>query len=164
MKKTGLRFAVLAAVLILLLSACGSMADIPFSGAKWFWSGENVLAYEGDAVDTYRSVYGGNTYVFEKEFMNRSGTVKYMFDADGNLASVAWAYSSGDSEDVTELFRQICAKETREHGKSEFSNTNDTAYGNVWYLEDCDIIVTTLTTDAGSALQYAYINKDFSKG
>jgi hypothetical protein len=104
-------------ILILVLTACGKMLNIPFSNAKWSWSEKNVLESEGELKETYNSIYGGNTFVFDKEFMGYDGSVKYMFADNGMLASIAWAYSSNAQEDVSRLYSQIVNKETKIHGK-----------------------------------------------
>ena len=145
------------------MSGCANQTQIPFSDCKWTWTVENVTKAEGKPKEVYDSVYGGDTYTYDKKFMKYDGTIKYMFDENGSLASVAWSYVDEDEDNVMQFYKYLQNAEKRKHGKSEFSNTNDTAYGDVWHLDDCTVIITTLTVNGNSGLQYAYINKGYSK-
>lgn len=163
MKRIKLICLLLCAVMVtVLLSGCRKETKIPFTDIKWNASEEDVKNAEGEPKEVYNSVYNGNAYAYDKTFLTFDGTVKYMFSEDGKLASVAWAFQSTDPEQVSRVYKIIQDREIQDNGRSEFSNTNETAYGDVWYLDDVDILITRLDMVEGSALQYAYINKDFS--
>ena len=73
------------------LCACGAsgdaqLADCPFSQLNWNSSIREVVAVEGEEHGSYDSVYGGVCYTYPREFEERMGTVKYMFDGDGYSA------------------------------------------------------------------------------
>ena len=144
------------------LAGCASSTAIPFSNAKWSWRLADVRAEEGNAKDKTVSVYGGDTYLFDKTYLGHDGTIKYMFNEEGNLASVAWTYTGNDSKEVMDIFKTIDNAETKKHGESEFSNTNDTAYGDVWYLDGYHIVITAFSYEDKTTVQYAYINEEYS--
>lgn len=150
-----------------LLFGCGSNAsstlpDCPFSDLKWSSSVKDMEKTEGTDHETYDSVYGGTTYTYEKEYQGVSGTVKYMFDEDKNLANIAWAYSSDDTDELYQLYEKIHADVVAAHGESGYNTQKETNYGDVWYLEDGNIILSTMVTDSQKALQFAYLSPEQS--
>lgn len=153
---------VLAAVSLI---ACGKQEVFacPFSDADWSLTAETLVEKEGEPGEIYASVYGGDTYTYPREYLGRSGTVKYMFSSDGHLASIAWAWVGESREELQNLFNEIDAAETALHGKSQFSAENPTSFGDVWYLKSGDILISTISGQSSSGLQYAYISRDYSK-
>ena len=113
---------------------------------------------EGTDHETYDSVYGGITYTYPKEYAGVSGTIKYMYDADEKLASIAWAYGSDDADELRGLYETIHSDLVAAHGDSGYNTEKGTNYGDVWYLEDGNIIISAMITDSQKALQYAYIS------
>ncbi len=153
---------------LLLLAACGNSREdalqgIPFAEAVWDLQEQALREKLGEPQEEYASVYGGNTAVYPMEYLGASGTVKYMFADDGKLASIAWAYVTEDSEELAGLYRVIDEQEASRHGKSEFSSRNSGSYGDVWYLHDCDILISTIFGSESCGLQYAYIRHEYSK-
>lgn len=55
-------------------------AECPFTEITWENTLDEVLALEGEPLDSYPSTYSGTTYTFSKDFHDMSGTIKYMFD------------------------------------------------------------------------------------
>lgn len=161
-------------VLVCLLStvaglcACGAFqnaqADCPFSHFAWTASAEEIIAEEGTDYSSYDSVYGGVCYTYPKEYEGLMGTVKYMFDGDGSLASMAWAYSSDSQEELLDLYEKICASVSAGYGESGYKAEHQTSYGGVWYRENGDIILSTMITSENKALQFAYLSPAVSKG
>lgn len=150
-----------------LLFGCGrgassTLPDCPFSDLKWSSSVKDMEKTEGTDHETYDSVYGGTTYTYEKEYQGVSGTVKYMFDEDKNLANIAWAYSSDDTDELYQLYEKIHADVVAAHGESGYNTQKETNYGDVWYLEDGNIILSTMVTDSQKALQFAYLSPEQS--
>ena len=90
------------------------------------------------------------------------GTVKYMFDQDEKLASIAWAYGSDDADELYKLYDTIHADVVAAHGESGYNTQKETNYGDVWYLEDGNIIISTMVTDSQKALQFAYLSPEQS--
>lgn len=143
------------------LCACGAdkpAADCPFSHLTWNSSVRDMVAEEGEAHSSYDSVYGGVCYTYPKEFEGRTGTVKYMFDGEGKLASIAWAYGTDSEEELTALYEAIYASVSASHGESGYSAGHQTNYGGVWYLDSGDIILSTMITSEQKALQYSYLS------
>lgn len=151
----------------LTLCSCGAneseITDCPFSPISWDTTMEKLISAEGECDETYTSIYGGDTLTYGKDYLGRSGTLKYMFSENGKLASIAWAYVTEDSEDLLALYKEIDKFETAKNGKSQFSPGNSTSYGDVWYLKDRDILISTIFGENSCGLQYAYIHHDFSK-
>ncbi|MDO5444831.1 MAG: hypothetical protein Q4F31_04330 [Eubacteriales bacterium] len=151
----------------LLFSACGVQRSeetgCPFSSVLWDTDAEKLISIEGESDEIYASVYGGDTLTYSKDYLGHSGTLKYMFSEDGRLASIAWAYVTEDAKDLVALYKEIDEFEISKNGKSQFSPENSTSYGDVWYLKDRDVLISTIFGTDSCGLQYAYIHHDFSK-
>ena len=150
-----------------LLYGCGSrqnaaLPDCPFSDLTWSSSVEDMEKTEGTDHETYDSVYGGTTYTYAKEYKNVSGTVKYMFNGDGKLASIAWAYGSDSADELRQLYTSIHADVVASHGESGYNTDKETNYGDVWYLDGGNIVLSTMLTDSQKALQFAYLSPEQS--
>ena len=76
----------------LFICSCGrsKKAECPFTEITWENTLDEVLALEGEPLDSYPSTYSGTTYTFSKDFHDMSGTIKYMFDDNDRLMSMAW--------------------------------------------------------------------------
>lgn len=166
-----IRKTVVAGVLVIvvgLLGACGKKADAaadavaPFSEAAWDSSINDVESSEEKAegeTASYKSIYGGTTYSYPKEYLGREGTIKYMFDDKDALMCIAWAYGSDSEDELYTLYDEINQSVNDVHGESGYqADSNVSNYGNVWYLESGDIILSTMVTADNKALQYAYLN------
>lgn len=167
MKKQLIHFCLTLFLAAALLCGCGDkeaslLPDCPFTELKWSSSVKDMEQTEGTDYQTYDSVYGGTTYTYEKEFQGVVGTVKYMFDEDDKLASIAWAYGSDDADELYRLYETIHADVVKTHGESGYNTQKETNYGDVWYREDGNIIISTMVTDSQKALQFAYISPEQS--
>ena len=150
-----------------LLCGCGSkkseaLPDCPFSELKWESSVKDMENVEGTDHETYDSVYGGTTYTYDREYQGVPGTVKYMFDQDDKLASIAWAYGSDDADELYKLYDTIHADVVAAHGESGYNTQKETNYGDVWYREGGNIILSTMLTDSQKAFQLAFVSPDHS--
>lgn len=166
MKKKLFRLCTVLLFTTALLFGCGSnsstMPDCPFSDLKWSSSVKDMEKAEGTGHETYDSVYGGTTYTYGKEYQGVSGTVKYMFDEDEKLASIAWAYGSDDADELYQLYETIHADVVAAYGESGYNTQKETNYGDVWYLKDGNIILSTMVTNSQKALQFAYLSPEQS--
>lgn len=153
---------VLALCLAWILAGCGSSgkteAPSPFSPLTWDASYEELQELEGEALTTYNSVYGGTACTYEKEYQGQKGTLKYMFDGDGQLMCIAWAYETEDAAQLDQVYTALHKEVVERHGESGYNPDNPTSYGDVWYLESGHIILSAVTTGNQCALQYAYLN------
>lgn len=152
---------------VLSLTGCGSKAsgtlpDCPFSELKWASSVKDMEKIEGGDYETYDSVYGGTTYTYDKEYQGVTGTVKYMFDDKKHLACIAWAYGSESADELYRLYETIHADVEKKHGTSGYNTEKETNYGDVWYLEDGNIIISTMVTNSQKALQFAFLSPEQS--
>ena len=155
------------ALVAALLCGCGgkknaAFPDCPFSELTWASSVADMEKAEGIDYETYDSVYGGTTYTYSKEYKGLPGTVKYMFDAEKKLASIAWAYGSDSADELKQLYENIHADVAAVHGESGYNTDKETNYGDVWYLEEGNIIISTMLTDSQKALQFAYLSPEQS--
>ncbi len=143
-----------------LLCGCGNVTpiDCPFTDLGWETSEEELLVAKGNSLSTYASTYGGTTYTYEGFYMEQPGTLKYMYDGNGILMNVAWAYSTDDEQLLLELYNKIHADLEAAHGKSGYNTSNETNYGDVWELKEGNIILTVMITASNKALQLAYEN------
>lgn len=147
-------------LLLILLCGCGNVEpiDCPFTDIGWETTEDELISAEGEYLSTYDSTYGGLTYTYEGSYMERTGTIKYMYDEKGVLMSVAWAYSATDDATLLELYNEIHGILEDEYGKSEYNTTEDTNYGDVWKMKEGHIILSVMNTDSNKALQIAYVN------
>jgi len=153
----------------LILSACttspeatGLAFHCPFTEMTWESTLDEIIAAEGENYSTYDSVYGGLCYTYPKEYLGLNGTIKYMLDENSTLACVAWTYTSTDEQALYSLYDEISASVNKTFGESDYNPQNATNYGNVWYLKDGNIILSTMLTSSNKALQYAYLHPDVS--
>lgn len=135
----------------------------PFSSLTWESTYEDMTALEGTEYESYDSVYLGKTYTYNKEYLGKTGTVKYMFDDKEHLMCMAWTWGTDSTEELNTVYDTIHKEVVKAHGESGFDNANGTNYGDVWYLESGDILITAVTTESETALQYAYLNPEVSK-
>ncbi|MDD3360323.1 MAG: hypothetical protein PHW34_01450 [Hespellia sp.] len=156
---------------LFVLSGCQKKEDVlklnaPFTKMDWNNSKDDVIAAEGDDYETYDSVYNGTTYSFNKKYNSEDGTVKYMFDDKDKLMCVAWSYSTTDLKALEDLYTKINDDLTNEYGDSGY-NTDEAEntinnYGNIWYLDFGDIVLSAMTTEENKALQVAFLHPDVS--
>ncbi len=160
-KRTRLIPAIACLMLTLLLfTGCGKKAaiDCPYTDLDWEATEEQLFETEGEAFSSYASTYGGLTYTYPKTYMEREGTIKYMFDENGVLMSVAWAYGAQDETTLLTLYEEIYNGIKETYGDSEYNPSNQTNYGGVWRLQEGHIILSVMITSDNKALQVAYVN------
>lgn len=163
--RTFLTALLLMALTVTALTGCGKnkqTVTFPFTEMTWENTLDDVLATEGNDYTTYDSVYNGTTYVFAKNYLDLEGTIKYMFDDSDKLMCVAWSYSSDSAEDVKSTYDQIHQQVEDTHGESGYDSKLATNSGDVWYLDEGDIILSVVNTDTQKALQYSYLNPEVS--
>ena len=148
----------------LFICSCGrsKKAECPFTEITWENTLDEVLALEGEPLDSYPSTYSGTTYIFSKDFHDMSGTIKYMFDDNDRLMSMAWLYIPESEDDLENVYQTLCDETTQTYGESGFDSDMGTAKGNVWYLESGHIIVGVMSTGVNEAVQYQFLHPDVS--
>lgn len=149
----------------LSLLGCSSGAKevtCPFTEITWESSLADVEALEGELQDSYYSTYKGTTYLYEKEFLGLPGTIKYMFDDEENLKSMAWMYLPESKEDLESVYTDLVKQTTKLYGKSGFDSDMTTAKTQVWYLEGGNILIGVMSTGVNEAIQYQYFHPDVS--
>lgn len=94
----------------LFICSCGQSkkAECPFTEITWENTLDEVLALEGEPLDSYPSTYSGTTYTFSKDFHDMSGTIKYMFDDNDRLMSMAWLYIPESKDDRSGAVSSRC--------------------------------------------------------
>lgn len=151
---------------ITFLTGCagnsGQTAVCPFSDLTWEASPEDVITSEGDDYQTYDSIYNGSTYTFPKRYLEQDGTVKYMFDSKDALMCFAWTVQSDDEASLQALYDKIHAQLVKTYGESGYNTNKSTNYGDVWHLEQGDIVLSVMKTASRKALQYSYMHPDVS--
>lgn len=143
-----------------IFSGCGSTKaiDCPLTDLGWETTSEELFEAEGVCDEPYTSIYGGEVYFYPATYMDAEGTLKYMYDENDVLMSVAFAYSSESTEDLKTLYDKLLADVEKEHGKSSYETDHPTNYGCVWELKEGHIILSVMLTNSNKALQIAYVN------
>lgn len=146
------------------LAGCGSASSAvcPFTEIVWEDTLEDITALEGEPSQTYPSVYNGSVYVYPKKYQSWDGNIKYMFDDKNELMCISWTYDDSDSS-VTEIYQSIHEQLEASYGESGYSTNSSSNYGDVWYLDEGNIILSAVTTDSQNALQYSYLNPAVSE-
>lgn len=163
LQKSIVLFFVIMANLFVLCS-CGQTQKVecPFTEITWENSLDDVLALEGDPVESYDSIYSGTTYSFNKEFNGMQGTIKYMFDDNDKLMSMAWVYIPQSKDDLENVYQSLYDETCQLYGESGFDSNTGTAKGNVWYLKDGNILIGVMSTGVNEAIQYQFFHPDVS--
>ena len=136
--------------------------ECPFTKMTWENSVDDVIAEEGDDYTTYESIYNGTTYEFAKNYLDQEGTVKYMFDDNDKLMCVAWTYGTDEEKALKDVYDKIHQDVEDTYGESGYDSENQTNYGDVWYLENGNILLMVVTTETQKALQFSYLNPEVS--
>lgn len=146
-------------MICLLTSGCAKTPlSCPLTDFGWETTEETLLTSLGEAVSTYASTYGGTTYTYSSSYYSKNGTIKYMYDDNGVLKSVAWAYGASDEASLLALYDEIHSDLETTYGKSGYNTENATNYGDVWKLAEGHIILSVMLTSTNRALQIAYVN------
>lgn len=159
----------LAACLLLSLPVSGCAEkkkaepiDCPYTDLGWDTTTDALFEAKGDYIEAYNSTYGGQTYTYNGSYLGESGIVKYMYDEDNELMSVAFAYSANDTEELQTFYEKVLAETKKNYGESDSEADNaasfGTSYGHVWRMEEGNIILSVMLTDSNKALQIAYVN------
>lgn len=148
---------------LLFMIGCNNKAVAPFTDATWNSSSDELISAKGNAAKSYDSVYGGTTYVYDTSYKGRNGVIKYMFDDKNSLMCVAFTYVPETSDEVFALYNEIHASLEEELGESGYNTDQGTNYGDVWYREEGDVIISCMITSEQNSLQYSYLNPVVSK-
>lgn len=161
MKNKSLRIFIvlmLSVLLILLIFVFQNkqIFNCPFTSISLDNALSDMFEIEGDDFDSYDSVYNGLTYVYPKNYLNTDGTVKYMYDDKNELKCIAWTYSTSNTENLDNIYNTIESDLVYNYGESDYQPLSPTNYGDVWYLDGYNIILSAITTNSQTALQYSY--------
>ena len=160
-KTLSLALAVLTCTFVL----CGCKKQevvCPFTKITWENSLQDVQDLEGEAVDSYESIYKGMTYTYEKEYDGMDGTIKYIFNDNEELMSMAWLYIPQSDEDLEKVYEELRAQTEDLYGESGFSSDMGTAMGEVWYLEGGNITISVMSTGVNEGIQYQFFHPEVS--
>lgn len=149
----------------ILLCGCGDTEaiDCPYTDLGWDTTEEELFKQEGEYLTSYKSTYGGTTYTYEGSYMDKKGTIKYMYDEDGVLMNVAWAYSSNDADELKKLYNKIHENLVDQYGESGYQASATTNYGDTWDMDEGNILLSVMNTTNNKALQIAYVNPEHDK-
>lgn len=162
---TSLVLLLLTAILALLASGCqkapgkkDSTPVSPLSTLTWESTYEDMTALEGEALEGRESIYGGLAYDYPKEFMERSGTISYMFDEEERLVCIGWSYSASSPEELDAAYQAIYQDVAKSNGESGEEAKGLNNYGDVWRRQEGNIILSAVASDSASALLYSYLS------
>lgn len=81
-----------------------------------------------------------------------------MYDEDGKLMNIAWAYGSDDAKELQDLYNKIHDNLVDEYGESGYQASASTNYGDTWDMDEGNILLSVMNTTDNKALQIAYVN------
>ncbi|MGN0290214.1 MAG: hypothetical protein ACI4DQ_11450 [Lachnospiraceae bacterium] len=165
MKKL-LNFFLITALLLFFLTGCRTKAQeqavAPFSDATWNKTPEELIGLEENDFTTTPSVYGGDSYLFPVTWLDHEGTVKYMYDQNKNLVSIAFYYETQSREDMEILYDTIRKQALEKYGES-IPTTNQDNLGDRWIRSEGNIILAAFWTKESCALQYSFLHPSISR-
>ena len=150
---------------LLALTGCSQRKEVvtcPFTDITWESTLEDVQASSGELLESYPSSYKGTTYVYQKEYDGMEGTIKYMFDEENRLRSMAWLYIPTSKNNLEEVYASLVDRTTKWYGDSGFDSDLVTAKGEVWYLEGGNVLIGVMSTGINEAIQYQYFHPEVS--
>lgn len=157
----------LALILVMSTSClfgCSTQKVIcPFTEIKWENTAEDIFALEGENYEEGESLYYGDSYVYPKEYKGYDGTIQYMFDEDGKLASMVWLYSNEDGDEIFDLYKEITYELIDEYGEGSLDSAFASQVGgNVWYLDGGNIILMASLVADYKAVQFSFVSPKHS--
>lgn len=156
-------FSILLITSLLFLSGCGSKQaeTIPFTEIYFDSSVDDIFALEGNNYDSYDSIYEGTTYIYSKEYLGKTGTIKYMTDSDSKIQNVAWNYTSDDEADITAAADLLYNDLVEKYGEPKHQNgTNN--YSEIWKRKSGNIILSIVITSDTKTVQVAFLSPKVS--
>lgn len=156
---------IMITLFLLSIIGCSEQKEhvsVPFTEITWNSTLEEVQSKAGELLESYPSSYKGTTYVYAKSYDGMNGTIKYMFDADNHLKSMAWLYLPSSDQDLEDVYSKLVSQTTKWYGDSGFNSDLVTAKGEVWYLEEGNILIGVMSTGINEAIQYQYFHPDVS--
>lgn len=159
-------FTLTLGILVLACKPAVKELTIPYTEMTWDNTLEDIQSIEGELLTSTPSAYNGTTYVFEKEYLDVKGNIKYSFDEKNALKSVGWMYSSASIDELETLYEKICSETEKSYGKCGLDTTdsakqnNASVKANFWYLDDGNIQVLLVYAGEHSVLQIQYVHPD----
>lgn len=145
------------------LTGCGKKEVVcPFTEFTWESTLEEIQENSGELINSYASIYDGMTYQYAKDYDGMDGIIKYIFDDENRLMSMAWLYIPESADDLESVYKKLCDETTDLYGKSGFSSEQLGAKGQVWYLEGGNILVGIMSTGVNEAIQYQFFHPEVS--
>lgn len=143
---------------------CAAKKEVtcPFTGMTWENTLEEIQAAEGELINSYDSIYQGTTYEYSKEYQGMEGTIKYIFDSEDKLMSMAWLYIPESGEDLEHVYELLVEETTSSYGESGFGSQQTGAKGQVWYLDGGNILIAVMSTGVNEAIQYQFFHPEVS--
>ena len=151
---------IIFALFSIILCGCSPTKTVlvcPYTDVAWETTPEQLSSAKGDCLSSYASTYGGMTYTYDGIYLNRAGTLKYMYDNQNTLKSIAWAYSSDSGEELLALYEEMHADIVAQYGESGYNTNSIGNYGDVWKMDSGNIILSVMITETNKALQIAYV-------
>ncbi len=157
----------LSTLFLLALTGCGNKTAekeaVPFTALTLEHTLEDMLAKEGEGYESYPSIYEGTTYTYDRNYLEKDGTVKYMYDKDGVLQNIAWTYSCDNAAEIRILFNRLHNEIKTIHGEPTETTPGVNNEAEIWRSDSGNIILSTVTTSDAKMLQVAYLSPAVSK-
>jgi len=132
--------------------------DIAFGTLK-----DDLFSKKGEPDNTYPSSYEGETYQYDnQEYEGYKGSAKYMTDAEGRVACMAWMYVADDANDVKLAYEKLHGKLIEKYGKGDNESTQEFNADDIWYMDDVHVQISAVTTSDFCGLQISYLDANYS--
>ena len=163
------RFALIMLLSITMMAQTGCISEqsksetvCPFSALSFESGVDDMILTEGNGYETYDSIYQGITYTYPKEYLGYPGDIKYMYDGEGKLCNISWAYTTGDADSVKEVYEAVLKDTENIRGEG----TEDDGIGNyctMWKGEEGSVVLSGVLTSDVTVMQIAYMSPEVSK-
>lgn len=143
MRKKVLSILLIAAIITLVLSACGgSMTKPPFSEVSLDSTEEEVVSKYGECSDLSIDETGAKSYYYPCTYKDKEGYIFIDFNAVGNIEDIFWHYTSQSEEEQSVLLNSLVDEYTKKYGEPDLVHD----MGTVWDLGNVGVTIVHLNT------------------
>lgn len=155
MKKLARLSLLLATIMLLILTSCGSgNVKPPFSEVSLGDSEGTVLETYGQTPPSGTCNSGGNYYEYPCNYLNSDGKITINTNSEGTVCNLLWSSDALSADEFDSLVSEIKSSYTKKYGNPSF----DSDVGAIWTKNNC-----VVSLDCVSYMNLNKINISFAK-